>query len=73
MFILRGIEVSRDGTDKFVKVIVQKDYNDIYKFIKRKANVPITRELIMQEATGHYGIPAEDIVWPHHVEVNDIP
>lgn len=72
MFVLRGIEISRDGGDKFIKVIVQKDYNDIYKVIKRKANVAITRELIMAQATGHFGIPIDEIIWPHHIEVIDI-
>lgn len=73
MFVLRGIEITRRGGNKFIKVIVQKDHADIYKTIRKKANVPITRELIMNYATGHFGIPLAEITWPHHVEVNDLP
>lgn len=72
MFVIRGVEIARREGDKYVKVIVQKDYSDIYKVISKKANVPITRELIMSYATGHFGIPIADITWPHHVKVIDI-
>lgn len=71
-FEIRGVVVRRDAGDKFVKVVARVDHNDIYKSISKKANVAITRQLIMDYATGHYGIPAEQIIWPHHVEVNDI-
>jgi len=72
MYWLRGIEIFKDAGDKYVKVIFQVDHRDIYRSIIRKANIPITRELIMQQATGHFGIPEADIVWPYHIEVNDI-
>lgn len=72
LFEVRGITIWKDGTDKYVRIVARKDHNNMYVSIERKANVPITRELIMAEATGHYGIPAEDIVWPHHIKVIDI-
>ena len=72
MFELRGVIIRRDGGDKYVRLIARKDHSDMYVSVERKANRPITRELIMAEATGHYGIPESEITWPHHVKVLDI-
>ena len=72
MFEIRGVIIRREGPDKFVRIVAKKDHDDMYVSIERKANVPITRELIMQHATNHFSIPAGDITWPHHIQVKDI-
>uniref|UniRef100_A0A6M3Y3H2 Uncharacterized protein n=1 Tax=viral metagenome TaxID=1070528 RepID=A0A6M3Y3H2_9ZZZZ len=72
MFEIRGIIIHKKENDKFVRIVAKKDHHDRYVSIERKANVPITRELIMQHLTGHYGIPEGQITWPHHIEVKDI-
>lgn len=72
MFEIRGIIIRREGGDKHVRVVAKKDHNDMYVSIERKATRPITKELIMQQATNHYGIPESEITWPHHIEVKDI-
>jgi len=72
MFVIRGIEISRDGGDKFVKVVIQKDFADRYKVIRKKANVHINKGLVINYAAGHFGIPPGKIAWPHHIDVIDI-
>lgn len=72
MFNLRGIAIRRDGGDKYIKVIVQVGFADIYKMITKKANIPIDKEVILAYIESRYGIARENINWPHHIEVHDI-
>ena len=72
MYELRGIEVSIDGPDKFVKLIVRVGHSDIYRTARQKTALPVNRGTIRAMAAGAFGQGAAELVWPHHIEAVDI-
>lgn len=71
MVELRGIEVTRNGSDKVVSAIVRTKYHDIYEHHELFRNEPVNRGQVLLHLGRIFDMEPGHVVWPDHIKAKD--
>lgn len=71
MIELRGIIVFQDNGVEQVDLVVTGTKAAGIERVIMGVDLKINRGMILQFLSGHYGIPAGEIVWPDHIVVKE--